>query len=523
MKLLIHLSLLLLLWPSLLPAQTAPVVPPKKGESRNLTMFDGKSIDGWLGDEQVWSIENAELVGRGSDDADVKTQLVTEVPFSDFRLTIEFKLTSGARAGVGFWKVASPTDSSEQSDIDGHTVWFAPKYAIANAGRVVHDASAKADAAHDAEDWNKVEILAQGNRIRIALNGYPISDWRDPQPDSIETGPITINFESSSVEQTVRFRKLHLETFPAESKLVTLGIDQRIAEVIPGPLNLEVGPGETDLWSKNSKIVIPRDLLDPFIDSEHGLKTMGIRPVESNPFHAILEKARIVNLKQLKAGAREFRDARRNAKGNEEYLDREPRKFPSFVDLYHNPREYHGKPVTLKGHIRKLIRIPAADNPYGIGEYFEAWLYDPNSQNHPTIILATSIDKELIKLQGADIEVDHVMATGYFVKNMGYEAQDTFRFAPLLIAQQLELARQVEADPFALTDSAQWVLIAFGVLLVFWARFFWRMRKQSLIDDADREVVREIVDRQKPEPTFDGLAETDAAPDFSAYGESDKS
>lgn len=514
--------LLMMLWPTLLLAQKAPIVPPIKGESKNFNMFDGKSIDGWQGDGKTWTIEDGELIARGSADGPIETQLVTEVPFSDFRVTIEFKSTAGAKSGVGFWK-AAPAPSDAAQSIDGHVVWIAPDHSIARSGRVVFESSEKAKTATKPGDWNQVEILAQGNRVRVALNGEILSDWRDPSPDGIAAGPIAIHFEADAANQDVRFRKLHLETFPAENKLVTLSIDQRIAEVVPGPLHLDVDPKAANLWSKNSRIVLPDELLEPFVDATYGLTTMGIRAEESSAFHAVLEKARLVNLPELRAAAFEFREIRRHAKGNEAYLKREPREFSSFIDLFHHTEDYHGKPVTLRGNIRKLIRIPAADNAYGIREYFETWLYDTSGQNHPAVILSTSIDKDLLKLQGADIEVDHVLATGYFVKNMGYEGQDQFRFAPVFIAQQLELLRPATADPWALTTSAKWVLIAFAVLLAFWARFFVRMRKQARIDDEQREIVREIVERQQPEPSFDHLADVDAVPDFSSYGKSETS
>ena len=37
-------------------------------------------------------------------------------------------------------------------------------------------------------DWNDLEILAQGNRVRVAVNGVQVVDWRDPQPERIKEG-----------------------------------------------------------------------------------------------------------------------------------------------------------------------------------------------------------------------------------------------------------------------------------------------------------------------------------------------
>ena len=70
-------------------------------------------------------------------------------------------------------------------------------------------------------DWNDMEILAQGNRIRLAVNGKLVLDWRDPQPDLVNEGPIGLQLHSNEVPQEVHFKGLVLTTFP-EEKLTTV-------------------------------------------------------------------------------------------------------------------------------------------------------------------------------------------------------------------------------------------------------------------------------------------------------------
>src|SRR5207249_7099850 len=71
-------------------------------------------------------------------------------------------------------------------------------------------------------DWNDIEILAQGNRVRVAVNGTQVVDWRDPEPNRIKEGPIGLQLHSNTVPQEVRFKNLFLETFPKEDKLTTI-------------------------------------------------------------------------------------------------------------------------------------------------------------------------------------------------------------------------------------------------------------------------------------------------------------
>ena len=71
-------------------------------------------------------------------------------------------------------------------------------------------------------DWNDIEILAQGNRVRVAVNGAAVVDWRDPEPERIKAGPIGLQLHSNKVPQEVHFKGLVLETFPKEDKLLTV-------------------------------------------------------------------------------------------------------------------------------------------------------------------------------------------------------------------------------------------------------------------------------------------------------------
>ena len=63
-------------------------------------------------------------------------------------------------------------------------------------------------------DWNDLDILAQGNRVRVIVNDVLVVDWRDPEPDRIKEGPIGLQLHSNSVPQEVQFKDLKLTTFP---------------------------------------------------------------------------------------------------------------------------------------------------------------------------------------------------------------------------------------------------------------------------------------------------------------------
>jgi hypothetical protein len=207
------------------------VVPPRNGDSKNVDLFDGKTLEGWQGYKDLWSVKDGEIVGRNENPLAFSTYLLTNDKYSDFRLTFSSKLVeSEMHSGIAFWGEVRP-DVSKQPEKDrtkhtyaGHLVMFPSGYGLYDLfGRNGLPVDGKpAQKVGKQHDWNDIEILAQGNRIRVAINGVQVVDWRDPEPQRIKEGSIGLQLHSNNVAQEVRFKGLKLETFPKESKLLTV-------------------------------------------------------------------------------------------------------------------------------------------------------------------------------------------------------------------------------------------------------------------------------------------------------------
>jgi len=76
-------------------------------------------------------------------------------------------------------------------------------------------------------DWNDLEILAQGNRVRVVANGTLVVDWRDPLPKRIKEGPIGLQLHQNNDPQEVQFKDLVITTFPSDE-----GIPAKIGESV---------------------------------------------------------------------------------------------------------------------------------------------------------------------------------------------------------------------------------------------------------------------------------------------------
>jgi hypothetical protein len=203
-------------------AAEAPVVPPREGKSETIKLFNGKDLEGWEGQEKYWSVEEGVIVGKNSDPVPVSTYLVTKRKFSDFRLVFASKLVkSEMHSGVALWGRVAP-EKGDPFTYQGHLVMFPSGWGLydlygRNGLPVDGGPAQKVGRQHD---WNEMEILAQGNRIRLVANGHLVVDWRDPEPKRILEGPLGLQLHSNNVPQEVHFRGLELTTFP-EDKLLT--------------------------------------------------------------------------------------------------------------------------------------------------------------------------------------------------------------------------------------------------------------------------------------------------------------
>lgn len=215
------------------PAKSAPIVPPRQGKSETIQLFNGKNLEGWEGYSDLWSVKDGVIVAKSTGPLKYSTYLLTKRKFTDFRLVFAAKLVeSEMHSGIAFWgevypkadgKVTDPKADRSEYTYKGHLVMFPSNWGMydlfgRNGLKVDGGPAKKVGKQHD---WNDMEILAQGNRVRVAVNGTQVVDWRDPEPNRIKEGPIGLQLHSNKVPEEVQFKGLVLTTFP-EDKLTTV-------------------------------------------------------------------------------------------------------------------------------------------------------------------------------------------------------------------------------------------------------------------------------------------------------------
>ncbi len=138
-------------------------------------LFDGMSMNNWQGNTKDYVAENGTITlypknGGGGN-------LYTKKEYSDFVLRFEFKLTPAANNGLGIrtpMGVDAAYEGMELQILDNTDPVFATLEKYQYHGSVYGIIAAKRGALKPLGEWNVQEVVADGDNIKITLNGEVI-------------------------------------------------------------------------------------------------------------------------------------------------------------------------------------------------------------------------------------------------------------------------------------------------------------------------------------------------------------
>jgi putative heme-binding domain-containing protein len=171
--------------------------------------FSGRDLNFFDADPSIWSVENGELVGRTTKDLKQNSFARSHFLFSDFRLTLQFKLVRGAgNSGVQFRSEVLPGGDVRGYQADIGSGYYGSLYEEHGRGTL---AKGIPDQAVKVGEWNHYEIVAVGDRILMALNGKMVQDLTDAP--GRRHGILAFQVHSGPPME-VRFRNFQLELDP---------------------------------------------------------------------------------------------------------------------------------------------------------------------------------------------------------------------------------------------------------------------------------------------------------------------
>lgn len=183
-------------------------------------IFNGKDLDGWLGDPTYWKVENGKLVGEVTPATllDRNSFIVWQGDMpSDFELKVEYRVSENGNSGINYRservKDVPYALRGYQADLDGAQRYTGMNYeerrrtTIASRGEKVvlppidnanslqahiennrWTPSIVTESLGDAEklkvpikneDWNKYHLVVKGNHLQHYVNGVLMSDVID--------------------------------------------------------------------------------------------------------------------------------------------------------------------------------------------------------------------------------------------------------------------------------------------------------------------------------------------------------
>lgn len=146
-----------------------------KSEEDFVSIFNGKDLDGWVGATKGYVVEDGNLVclkkGGGN--------LFTEDEYSDFNLRFEFKLEPGANNGLA---IRAPLEGNaayvgmELQILDDADDVYKSLKPYQYHGSIYGVVPAKRGHLKPVGEWNSQEVIANGRRVKVILNGETIVD-----------------------------------------------------------------------------------------------------------------------------------------------------------------------------------------------------------------------------------------------------------------------------------------------------------------------------------------------------------
>lgn len=193
-----------------------------------VSLFDGKSLDGWTEIHKTKGPSYFVTNGVIASPPNAANDLVTDKTFGDYVLLMDFKLTPAANNGVG---IRVPFETNDLT-YSGNEIQILddddPSYAHLEPGQYCGSLykifSAKRGALKKVGEWNHYEITMKGRLVKIVLNGQTIVDGNlntvtNPEilrghPGMLrDSGRIALLGHYSYVE----FKNIYIKELPAPS------------------------------------------------------------------------------------------------------------------------------------------------------------------------------------------------------------------------------------------------------------------------------------------------------------------
>ncbi len=215
----------------------APGTRPVPGlEPGFVSLFDGKTLDGWEGDRSIWSVEDGAITGRTTAETKLKENnfLVWKDQVENFELRLKFRLESG-NSGIYYRARKRPAGQTKgdplvgtQADFDASGRWtgvimeYLLRDVLAERGQkvVIDETGTKQVVGNVGRpedllkavkpgDWNDYRVIAKGGRVVLEINGATMCELDDRDPKRLVHGWLALQVHVGP-PMRVQFKDIYL-------------------------------------------------------------------------------------------------------------------------------------------------------------------------------------------------------------------------------------------------------------------------------------------------------------------------
>ena len=232
-------------------------------------LFNGRDLSGWKTHEtqpRGWHVENGVLIGKGPS----RSHLYSERgDYRDFHLRVEAKINKGGNSGVfgratfgPRWPLKTPQwpvgYEAQILDYPGDATQTGSLYITDRGAAVVHVRESLVPTG----EWFIEELIVEGDRIIVKVNGKTTADYRDSRP--IDRGYIALQLHDTNTK--VEFRQIEIRELgqssppptgtPPTATTPTGTIHPDAPAILAAPFDESAATAIQQLWAEQLKAPI---------------------------------------------------------------------------------------------------------------------------------------------------------------------------------------------------------------------------------------------------------------------------
>ncbi|MHB8866891.1 MAG: ThuA domain-containing protein [Pirellulaceae bacterium] len=221
------------------PANVPGTQPAPGLEPGFVSLFDGKTLEGWDGDRTIWTVEQGAITGRTTADTQLKENnfLVWKDQVENFELRLKFRLEEG-NSGIYYHAGKRPPGQTQgdplvgtQADLDASGRWtgvimeYLLRDVLAERGQqVTIDENGQKQVTGSlgdpaellkvvrSQEWNDYAISAQDGRVELKINGVTMCTLNDRDPKRLVHGWLALQVHVGP-PMVVQFKDVYLRRF----------------------------------------------------------------------------------------------------------------------------------------------------------------------------------------------------------------------------------------------------------------------------------------------------------------------